>query len=403
MKALEQLRRTLLERLDTGRELEEEEIREVIDELVLEEGHARFFTLKEKTELRNALFYSVRGLDVLQELADDPRVTEIMANGYRKIFYEKDGALRRWDKSFSSPERLEDVIQQIAARCNRTVNEQMPVMDARLEDGSRVNVVMKPVALDGPILSIRKFSDRPITMERLVEFDSITGEAADFMKMLVESRYTILVGGGTSTGKTTFLNALSGFIPEGERIVTIEDTAELQLQGIENLVRLEARPKSLQGGSEISIRDLIRTALRMRPSRIIIGEVRGGEAGDFLNCLNTGHDGSLGSVHANSILDMTGRIEMMALMGTRLPAEVIRRQIVSGIEVLVHLERDRQGKRKVAEIGEITGIQEGKAEVVPLYKRNQDGRLEQTGELQRREKLEKYKDEKTKAGGKDYI
>lgn len=403
MKEFEQLRRTLLERLDTGRELEEKEIREAIDELVLEEGHARLFTLKEKTELRNALFYSVRGLDVLQELADDPRVTEIMANGYRKIFYEKDGALRRWDKSFSSPERLEDVIQQIAARCNRTVNEQMPVMDARLEDGSRVNVVMKPVALDGPILSIRKFSDRPITMERLVELDSITGEAADFMKMLVESRYTILVGGGTSTGKTTFLNALSGFIPEGERIVTIEDTAELQLQGIENLVRLEARQKSLQGGSEISIRDLIRTALRMRPSRIIIGEVRGGEAGDFLNCLNTGHDGSLGSAHANSIRDMTGRIEMMALMGTRLPAEVIRRQIVSGIEVLVHLERDRQGKRKVAEIGEITGIKEGKAEVVPLYKRNQDGRLEQTGELQRREKLEKYKDEKTKAGGKDYI
>ena len=342
-------------------------------------------------------------LDVLQELAEDPQVTEIMANGCRNIFFEKGGVIRRWDRGFSSPERLEDVIQQIAGRCNRTVNEQMPVMDARLADGSRVNVVMRPVALDGPVLTIRKFPDRPMTMDRLVSLGTLTREAADFLRELVEAGYTILVGGGTSTGKTTFLNALSAFIPADERIVTIEDNAELQLQGIENLVRLEARPESLQGGREISIRDLIRTALRMRPNRIIIGEVRGAEAGDFLNCLNTGHEGSLGSAHANSIQDMAGRLEMMALMGTRLPAEVIRRQIAAGIQVLIHLERDREGRRKVEEIGEITGVQEGEVQVASLYRRASTGELERTGELQRRRKLERYRDEKQKAEGKNQI
>ena len=403
MRNFEELRRQLLDRLDTGRELEEAEIREAIDNLVLEEGRTCLLSLKEKTELRNALFYSVRGLDVLQELAEDPQVTEIMANGCRNIFFEKSGVIRRWDRGFSSPERLEDVIQQIAGRCNRTVNEQMPVMDARLADGSRVNVVMRPVALDGPVLTIRKFPDRPMTMDRLVSLGTLTREAADFLKKLVEAGYTILVGGGTSTGKTTFLNALSAFIPADERIVTIEDNAELQLQGIENLVRLEARPESLQGGREISIRDLIRTALRMRPNRIIIGEVRGAEAGDFLNCLNTGHEGSLGSAHANSIQDMAGRLEMMALMGTRLPAEVIRRQIAAGIQVLVHLGRDREGRRKVEEIGEITGVQEGEVQVASLYRRASTGELERTGELQRRRKLERYRDEKQKAEGKNQI
>lgn len=403
MRNFEELRRQLLDRLDTGRELEEAEIREAIDNLVLEEGRTCLLSLKEKTELRNALFYSVRGLDVLQELAEDPQVTEIMANGCRNIFFEKGGVIRRWDRGFSSPERLEDVIQQIAGRCNRTVNEQMPVMDARLADGSRVNMVMRPVALDGPVLTIRKFPDRPMTMDRLVSLGTLTREAADFLRELVEAGYTILVGGGTSTGKTTFLNALSAFIPADERIVTIEDNAELQLQGIENLVRLEARPESLQGGREISIRDLIRTALRMRPNRIIIGEVRGAEAGDFLNCLNTGHEGSLGSAHANSIQDMAGRLEMMALMGTRLPAEVIRRQIAAGIQVLIHLERDREGRRKVEEIGEITGVQEGEVQVASLYRRASTGELERTGELQRRRKLERYRDEKQKAEGKNQI
>ena len=251
---------------------------------------------------------------------------------------------------------------------------------------------MAPVALNGPILTIRKFPEKPLTMDTLTAWDSITREAAEFLRELVMARYTILVGGGTSTGKTTFLNALSRFIPEDERIVTIEDTAELQLQGTDNLVRLEVRPENLQGGREIGIRELIRTALRMRPGRIIIGEVRGGEAADFLNCLNTGHEGSLGSAHANSIRDMIGRLEMMALMGQQLPAQVIRRQIAAGIEILVHLERDRRGKRQVAEIGEIAGLQKGEVLVKPLYRRNRENRLERTGQLSRKEKLEKWRE-----------
>ena len=392
MSDFEEMRALLLERLDTGREPEEQEIRESIDEILLSPERKRKLTLKERAELKKELFYSVRGLDILQELAEDPEVTEIMANGYRNVFYEKKGRLYRWEKCFSAPERLEDVIQQIAAGCNRSVNEQMPILDARLAGGERVSVVMAPVALNGPILTIRKFPEKPLTMDTLTAWDSITREAAEFLRELVMARYTILVGGGTSTGKTTFLNALSRFIPEDERIVTIEDTAELQLQGTDNLVRLEVRPENLQGGREIGIRELIRTALRMRPGRIIIGEVRGGEAADFLNCLNTGHEGSLGSAHANSIRDMIGRLEMMALMGQQLPAQVIRRQIAAGIEILVHLERDRRGKRQVAEIGEIAGLQKGEVLVKPLYRRNRENRLERTGQLSRKEKLEKWRE-----------
>lgn len=397
MKYFDEMRALLLERLDTDRELEEREIREGIDELLLSCGR-RPLTLKEREELGRELFYSVRGLDVLQELADDPEITEIMVNGYRNIFYERKGRLYRWEKCFSAPERLEDVIQQIAAGCNRAVNEQTPILDARLEGGERVNVVMAPVALNGPALTIRKFPEKPVTMEILTAWDSITPEAADFLKNLVRARYTIFVGGGTSTGKTTFLNALSRFIPEDERIVTIEDTAELQLQGTENLVRLEVRPETLQGGKEIGIRQLIRTALRMRPGRIIIGEVRGAEAADFLNCLNTGHEGSLGSAHANSIRDMIGRLETMALMGRQMSDQVIRRQIAAGIEILVHLERDSSGRRRVQEIGEVTGIRQGEVQVQPLYRRNRQQVLEPSGCLERREKLEKWQEEENGKG-----
>ena len=397
MKYFDEMRALLLERLDTDRELEEREIREGIDELLLSCGR-RPLTLKEREELGRELFYSVRGLDVLQELADDPEITEIMVNGYRNIFYERKGRLYRWEKCFSAPERLEDVIQQIAAGCNRAVNEQTPILDARLEGGERVNVVMAPVALNGPALTIRKFPEKPVTMEILTAWDSITPEAADFLKNLVRARYTIFVGGGTSTGKTTFLNALSRFIPEDERIVTIEDTAELQLQGTENLVRLEVRPETLQGGKEIGIRQLIRTALRMRPGRIIIGEVRGAEAADFLNCLNTGHEGSLGSAHANSIRDMIGRLETMALMGRQMSEQVIRRQIAAGIEILVHLERDSSGRRRVQEIGEVTGIRQGEVQVQPLYRRNRQQVLEPSGCPERREKLEKWQEEENGKG-----
>ncbi len=268
MKCFEEMRSLLLERLDTGRELEEWEIRESIDELLLSQRRKPPLSLREKAELKKELLYSLRGLDVLQELAEDPEITEIMVNGSRNIYYEKQGKLYRWEKCFSAPERLEDVIQQIAAGCNRSVNAQTPILDARLAGGERVNVVMPPVALNGPLLTIRKFPEEPITMGKLIARGSITAEAAGLLEELVRARYTILVGGGTSTGKTTFLNALSCFIPGDERIVTIEDTAELRLQGTENVAQLEARPETLQGSGGIGIRALIRTALRMRPGRI---------------------------------------------------------------------------------------------------------------------------------------
>lgn len=378
-----------MSRLEERGELTDEEILEIIDDLVLSRSREFLLTLKEKEGLRKDLFYSVRKLDVLQELVEDNTVTEIMVNGYRDIFVERDGIIRKWEKSFTSEERLQDVIQQIAGKCNRVVNEQIPIADARLENGSRVNIVLPPVALDGPIMTIRRFPDDPVTMEKLVSWGSITAEGAGFLRNLVRAGYTILVGGGTSTGKTTFLNALSNFIPKEERIVTIEDNAELQIQGIDNLVRLEAKAANLEENREITIRDLIKTALRMRPSRIIIGEVRSGEAGDFLSCLNTGHSGSLGSAHANSVRDMIGRLEMMVLMGMDLPIPVIRRQIASGVEILVHLTRDKTGRRMVEEIAEITEYAEGEIQIQTLYGRNRQSELVCVSPLRHREKLEK--------------
>lgn len=389
MSCFESMRKLLMSRLEARGELTDEEILEIIDELVLSRSREFLLTLKEKEGLRKDLFYSVRKLDVLQELVEDNTVTEIMVNGYRDIFVERDGIIRKWEKSFTSEERLQDVIQQIAGKCNRVVNEQIPIADARLENGSRVNIVLPPVALDGPIMTIRRFPDDPVTMEKLVSWGSITAEGAGFLRNLVRAGYTILVGGGTSTGKTTFLNALSNFIPKEERIVTIEDNAELQIQGIDNLVRLEAKAANLEENREITIRDLIKTALRMRPSRIIIGEVRSGEAGDFLSCLNTGHSGSLGSAHANSVRDMIGRLEMMVLMGMDLPIPVIRRQIASGVEILVHLTRDKTGRRMVEEIAEITEYAEGEIQIQTLYGRNRQSELVCVSPLRHREKLEK--------------
>ena len=278
----QELRTHLMERLDLARELSDEEILDEIDDLILGRMREYGLSLKEKVQLRQELFYSVRKLDVLQELIEDETVTEIMVNGPDAIFVERKGKLTRWQKSFTDQEKLEDVIQQIVGKCNRIVNESSPIVDARLENGSRVNVVAAPVALNGPILTIRRFPDKPITMERLIELGSITPECARFLEKLVEARYSIVIGGGTGCGKTTFLGALSEYIPKDERIITIEDNAELKIQGIDNLVRLEARPASVNGAPPVSIRDLIRTALRMRPSRIIVGEVRGGEAMDML-------------------------------------------------------------------------------------------------------------------------
>ncbi len=391
MREAELLRPLLLEEIDIASEPEDEKILELIDRLILEQEVTRKLPVSRKTEVRQELFYSVRRLDVLQELLDDPEVTEIMVNGYDSIFVEKQGKIFPFRKRFTSREKLEDIIQQIAGRCNRVVNEQNPIVDARLENGDRVNVVLRPIALNGPILTIRRFPEHPITMAQMVRQDCISKDAADFLKDLVCARYSILVGGGTSTGKTTFLNALSGFIPADERIITIEDNAELQIQGIQNLVRLEARSMHLEGQQDITIRELIRTSLRMRPSRIIIGEVRGAEAWDFLQALNTGHSGSLGTAHANSSRDMLGRLEAMALMGIEIPLEAIRRQIVSGIEVLVHLERDPDGRRHVEEISEVDGMEEGTIRINPLFQWDRRKGLIVCGELKNRKKLERFR------------
>lgn len=381
------IRDLLMEKLDMSREMTDREILDEIDQLILNRMRDSYISLNEKLQLRQELFYSVRKLDVLQELIEDETVTEIMVNGPDAIFVERGGRLGKWDKSFTSREKLEDVIQQIAGRCNRVINESMPIVDARLENGARVNAVISPVALNGPILTIRRFPDSPITMNRLIALGSLTCECARFLKALVRARYSIVIGGGTGSGKTTFLGALSDYIPEDERIITIEDNAELKIQGVENLVRLEAKMANMEGAVSVSIRDLIKTALRMRPDRIVVGEVRGGEAVDMLQALNTGHEGSLSTAHANSARDMLSRLETMTLMGVDLPLEAIRRQIASGVDILIHLGRMRDKTRKVLEITEVCGYEKNEIITRTLFRREEDLGLVQVSELLNREKL----------------
>jgi pilus assembly protein CpaF len=309
-----------------------------------------------------------------------------MVNGPDSVFIERDGRLIRWDKSFTSREKLEDVIQQIAGRCNRVINESRPIVDARLENGARVNAVIAPVALNGPILTIRRFPDRPLTLEDLIARKSLTEECADFLKKLVRARYSIVIGGGTGSGKTTFLGALSEFIPAEERIITIEDNAELRLLELPNLVRMEAKEANTEDSKGVTIRDLIRTALRMRPDRVIIGEVRGAEAVDLLQAFNTGHEGSLCTAHANSCRDMLSRLETMVLMGIDLPLEAIRHQIASGVDILVHLGRMKDKSRKVMEVTEVCGMKEGEIHLKPLFLRKEGG-LMQVGQPENKEKL----------------
>ena len=383
----QELRALLMERLDLARELSDEEILEEIDDLILGRMREYCLSLKEKVQLRQELFHSVRKLDVLQELIEDETVTEIMVNGPDAIFVERAGKLTKWDKTFTSGEKLEDVIQQIVGKCNRVVNESMPIVDARLDNGARVNAVIRPVALNGPILTIRRFPDTPITMEKLIVLGSLPSECAEFLAALVRARYSMVIGGGTGSGKTTFLGALSNYIPPDERLITIEDNAELKIQGIANLVRLEAKMANMEGAASITIRDLIKTALRMRPDRIIVGEVRGGEAVDMLQALNTGHDGSLSTAHANSASDMLSRLETMTLMGVDLPLEAIRRQIASGVDILIHLGRMRDKSRKVLEITEICGFENHEIKTRTLYRWQEGKGLVQTAELLNREKL----------------
>ena len=382
------LRQQLLDKLDVYRELSDEEILEAIDDLIVNTLHDSGVNLKEKVQLRQELFYSVRKLDVLQELIEDEGITEIMVNGPDSIFVERNGRLLKWHKSFTDKEKLEDVIQQIVGKCNRVVNESSPIVDARFQN-SRVNAVVYPVALNGPILTIRRFPDKPITMDKLIDLGSITQECAGFLEKLVKARYSIVIGGGTGSGKTTFLGALSNYIPKDERIITIEDNAELKIQGIANLVRLEAKAANGNGSPAITIRDLIRSALRMRPDRIIVGEVRGQEAVDMLQALNTGHEGSLGTAHANSTQDMLARLEVMVLMGMDLPLEAIRRQSASGVDILIHLGRMRDKSRKVLEISEVCGFYQGEIKLQVLYQWQEGNGLVQVSSLVHREKLER--------------
>ena len=343
--------------------MEDQEIYRQIDDLILEETRNRYVSLRRKEALRTELFNSIRKLDILQELIDDDSVTEIMVNGTEGIFLERNGRLLCWEKKITSKEKLEDMVQQIAGRCNRIVNESVPVADARLSDGSRVSLVLPPVALNGPVITIRRFPKNPIHMDRLVELGAVTTEAAAFLRALVRSGYNIFISGGTGSGKTTFLNALSDFIPKEERIITIEDNAELQIQGAENLVRLEARQANTEGENSVTIRDLIKASLRMRPDRIVVGEVRGEEALDMIQSMNTGHDGSLSTGHANSPRDMLSRLETMILMAMELPLSAIRRQIASAVDILIHLGRMRDRSRKVMEIVEITGYDRASGEI----------------------------------------
>ena len=383
-KICEEVRERVLLAMDFGRELPDEELHELIARKMASFAKQENLSIKERLYLEQRVFNSLRKLDILQDLLEDEAVTEIMVNGPKSVYYEKNGQFMKSPYTFASEEKLQDVIQQIVGRHNRVVNLSSPIVDTRLEDGSRVNIVLAPIAIDGSAISIRKFSRKPLEMEDLIEKGTLNQEVAAFLKELVECRYNLFISGGTSSGKTTFLNALSGYIPKEERIITIEDSAELQLQGVKNLVRLETRSQNLEGVKAITARELIHTALRMRPDRIIVGECRGEEALDMLQAMNTGHDGSLSTGHANSTQDMLNRLETMVLMGMELPLTAVRQQIASGIDVLIHLERGRDQKRRIVEISEVLGVKNGVIRLQKLYT-YEDG-LKKCGELQKREK-----------------
>lgn len=379
---LKQALRTAVAESMPDNHIGDEELLRLIDDCVLSRQDLK---LEERLYLQQAVFNSFRRLDMLSELLDEPTVTEIMINAYDEIFIEKNGRMLRWEQCFESEEQLEELIRQIAARINRMINTAHPIVDARLEDGSRVHCVLPPLALKGACMTIRKFPE-PITMEKLIRFGSISEEAAEFLRSVVAAGYNIFISGGTGSGKTTFLNALSEYIPPDERVITIEDSAELQLKHIPNLVSLETRNANSEGEGAVSIAMLIRAALRMAPRRIIVGEVRGGECLDMLHAMNTGHPGSLSTGHGNSCKDMLRRMETMVLMAAELPLPAIRGQIASAIEIMVHLGRLRDRKRRVLEISEITGVENGEIQISSLFS-FEEGRLVAKNPLQNTDKL----------------
>ena len=375
----QEIKSRLLEKLDHSMEMEDEAVQELVENEVWLMGKETYIPLAEKKRLCREIYYAIRKYDVLQELLEDETVTEIMVNGPDHIFIEKEGRLQQWQTAFESEDKLLDVIQQIVAKANRVVNESSPIVDARLF-GSRVHVVLPPVALNGPILTIRRFGKTPLLIPELLRLGSVSQEICTFLEKLVIAGYNIFISGGTGSGKTTFLNALSSFIPRTERIITIEDSAELQIQGNDNLVRLETRNANVEGCKPVTIRDLIRASLRMRPDRIIVGEVRGAEAIDMLQALNTGHDGSLSTGHANSAADMIARLETMVLMGMELPLAAIRRQIAGGVDLIVHLGRLRDKSRRVLSVSEVVGYEQGEVLLSVIYEFQETG--ERNGSVQ---------------------
>ena len=361
------LEEEVMRALDLSKEIQDEEIYQQIDRAFQEVSKGSYIPLEMRLELRNAVYCSMRGLDVLSPLLENEEITEIMVNGYNQIFIEKKGVIEKYPYGFRDKTKYHDVIQQIVADANRIVNESSPIVDARLKDGSRVNVVFSPISLDGSTMTIRKFPKEALIMEKLIELGSLTEDVAAFLQILVLSGYNIVISGGTGSGKTTFLNALSNYIPKEERIITIEDSAELQIRNVANLVRLEVRNANVEGKNGITMKDLIKTSLRMRPDRIIVGEVRGEEALDMLQAMNTGHDGSISTAHANSAKDMLSRIETMVLMGVDMPMDALRRQIASALEIVVHLGRLRDHSRRVLEIMEVVDVEKGEIVVRPLF------------------------------------
>ena len=348
--------------------LSDEELQEQVEQIVAAKLRGLYCSIDQRVSIVQQVFSSIRGFGLLDTIMSDDTITEVMINGPKNVFIEQNGRVRKLEKQFESQRKLEDIIQRIVAQAGREVNQANPICDTRLPDGSRVNVVLPPIALCGPTVTIRKFSKTPMTIEKLIEYGSLTQEIADKLELLVKAKYNIFISGGTGSGKTTFLNALSNYIPKDERLITIEDSAELQIVGVENLVSLETRNANAAGAGQITIRDLIKSSLRMRPERIVVGEVRGGEALDMLQAMNTGHDGSLSTGHANSTQDMLSRLETMVLQGSAgLPLEAIRQQIASAVDIIIHLSRLRDKSRKTMEITEVVGYKNGQIELNPLY------------------------------------
>lgn len=364
---IQEIKKHVTENLPLSK-MDDEELEEKIEEITMQKISGRYCSIEQRVSIVQQVYSSIRGFGLLDTIINDDTITEVMINGPENVFIEQNGRLFKMDKQFESQRRLEDIIQRIVGLAGREVNQANPICDTRLPDGSRVNVVLPPIALCGPTITIRKFSKTPMTIERLIKYGSITQEIADKLELLVKAKYNIFIAGGTGSGKTTFLNALSNYIPRDERVITIEDSAELQITGVDNLVSLETRNANASGAGEITIRDLIKSSLRMRPERIVVGEVRGGEALDMLQAMNTGHDGSLSTGHANSTEDMLSRLETMVLQGAAgLPLEAIRQQIASAVDIIIHLSRLRDKSRKTMEITEVVGYENGQIILNPLY------------------------------------